>query len=64
MEKHKLNGWLEYFSDALTSYFFAFLGMASTEAMLATLGAIALIIRVIYDAIKLYRYIKDPDHKG
>lgn len=62
--KPDMSPWLENVTQSTSSYFIAFVGMASTEALMFALGFVALLIRVAYDSIRLFRYIKNPDHKG
>lgn len=57
---HAISEFIHSTGGAFTSYGLAFLGLLSTEAVMVQLGALLLIVRLLYEAIRLWRYIFNP----
>lgn len=56
---------IHYFDNlqsSLTSYFVAGVGMLSQANIMFILGALVMLVRLIYDTIRLIRYLRDPNH--
>lgn len=52
----------DHLASSLTSYSIAGVGLVSQQNVMFTLGALLLLVRLIYDVVRLIRYIKDPKH--
>ena len=57
-----MNEYIDNLVGAATSYLIAAFGLLSPEGIMFTLGAATLAVRLIYDGVRLYRYIRDPQH--
>lgn len=49
--------------SAVTSYILALFGMVADLGPSVILGSLLLIVRLLYEAIRLWRYINDPREK-
>ncbi len=50
------------FQSSVTSYFVAGVGMLSQANVMFALGAAVMLVRLVYDTIRLIRYLRDPSH--
>ena len=48
-------------SSMLTTYGLALMGFFSTEAILSTLGALLLVVRLSYETLRLFRAFRNPE---
>lgn len=56
-----MSDYADHFWGMATSYGIALLGIVSTDNLMFLLGAVLLVVRLLYEAIRLYRYIKNPN---
>jgi hypothetical protein len=51
------------FTSSATSYFVGLWGLIASETFVASLGALILVVRLAYDSLRFYRYLKNPHLK-
>jgi hypothetical protein len=58
-----MNQIFENTASSLTSYFVAGVGLLSQANVMFVLGAAVMVVRLIYDTVRLIRYLRDPKHR-
>lgn len=55
----------EHFQSSVTSYFVGGIGVSgviSQADIMFALGALVMLVRLVMDAVRLFRYLRNPNH--